>query len=222
MPDLREALSRNKIIVRAIPWCYSCNMLRISFFSFILIASCAQGMWFRNFCHPVLTALVRFRQPDNLLKKINAEEIYKKAIKKKQENKQVALERNSDYKNFPKVGGFIKVKNRDYKIKAVLGSGHEGVVYLVDTPKGPRAIKKFRKQDYDSNVGVAVASYVSRLHSFELPTPKVYQVDLKEGTVMMQFIDGLHLHEIINEGSKEYGLSQEQVEAIWKKFIRTI
>lgn len=113
---------------------------------------------------------------------------------------------------FPKVGEAIFVNAQSFTVETVLGIGAEGVVYLVKTPEGPRAIKKFfRDAKMEANVSslVAVNDYL---------TLDIYDaIDPVNRTILMQYVEGVTISDIRWKG-KEHGLTESDIQRITGRF----
>jgi hypothetical protein len=90
----------------------------------------------------------------------------------------------------------IQVNHHSYIIEAVVGSGHEGTVYLVQTGAGPKVVKEFGPRHVITFRDPATTSETINLSELknlaqDFPTPNIIDVDLEHHTAMMDYIPGV-------------------------------
>lgn len=121
----------------------------------------------------------------------------------------------ADYKNMMALGKIVRINKTNCKIVARLGRGGEADVYLVETPGGLRSLKVFRNRL--GPLGIEANIQETRRVGAAIQMPKIYEIDLRRGMLLLEYVEGVPLTDIRLHGA-DLGLTasqQQQIEQRW-------
>lgn len=108
-----------------------------------------------------------------------------------------------------KPGEIVRHGRESWPIKAILGSGAEGCVYLVDTAEGEQALKCFFLRRHLREA----VSDLGELEAKGVPVPKIFSVSHKTQSLLMEYIPSIPLSYLFNNA----GLKPQELGALMAK-----
>lgn len=128
-----------------------------------------------------------------------------------------------DSANVIKVGNVVNIKEREFRVVSLLGSGTEGVVYKIQhTKSGVEYACKVVSEQFMGNA-IREARYMRTLYTPDSMTPKVYNVQCfpdKTTLIVMELLKGVTLLDLVQESWN--GLAVTVLKSIFRQLLLAI